>query len=286
MYKLLALDMDGTLLTDRKTISQNVKKSIRDVIDSKRANVTIATGRFPASAWLHGKELGISVPLVSLNGAVLLHPETGEEVKGFPLSKDIAKKINAFAKEKNVYIHYHGYNVLYVENKNNMNQSWAMANVVVDETKEFIEENYIDQINHFKIEAVRSFHDFLKQDECPALYKATLLNDNPVLVEELYQEMVKWPELTITRTGPHRFDINTAGVSKKASLEILCKMLGLTREEVIVAGDYDNDAEMISWAGLGVAMGNGNDYIKEIADEITKSNEEDGVAEIIKKYFQ
>ena len=117
------------------------------------------------------------------------------------------------------------------------------------------------------------------------MYKATIIDDDSEKIEDLYQEISKWPELSVTRTGKRRFDINAGGVSKKIALQHICGSLNIKDEEVVVAGDYDNDAEMIKWAGLGVAMGNSNDYIKSIADDITLSNEEDGVAAIIQKHF-
>src|SRR5690554_6825157 len=141
MFKLLALDMDGTLLTDKKTITAEVNTAIKDLL-KRDVEVTLATGRFPASVWLHAKTLGLTCPLVALNGAVILDADTGEQIETVPLPSQVAGKIADFANENNVYVHYHGYNILFVAEMNNMNQKWAIANVVVDEAKELIEANY------------------------------------------------------------------------------------------------------------------------------------------------
>lgn len=284
MYKLLALDMDGTLLTDRKTMTKHVRMELKKLIN-RDIGVTIATGRFPASAWLHGQSLGLKVPLVSLNGAVILDPVTGEEIESMPVETEVAKKITSFCEEHDVYVHYHGYNVLYVEKINQLNNAWAIANVVVDETKELIEENYLDQLAHFHIEEVETFEKFYNNHDHPTVYKATVINNDPKLIEELYQIVSKWSEISVTRTGSKRFDINAANVSKKTALKKICRIQGISKDDVVAVGDYDNDAEMLKWAGLGIAMGNGNDYIKSIADAETLSNEKDGVVKIVEKYF-
>lgn len=284
MYKLLALDMDGTLLNNKKVITEEVRQEINNLL-KKDIKVTIATGRFPASVWLHGQSLNLTSPLVALNGAVILDPVNGESIETSPLPSKVAKKIADFAQKNNVYVHFYGYNVLYVEKTNDMNQRWAIANVVMDEAKELTETNYRDQLAHFSLEEVGNLSDFVTKADHPALFKATIIDEDTDLIEKLYQDISNWSELNVTRTGKRRFDINLAGVSKKTALIDICKRLGVKQREVVAAGDYDNDAEMISWAGLGVAMENGNDFIKEMADDITSSNEENGVAELIKKHF-
>ncbi len=287
MYKILALDMDGTLLNDNKVITQEVMDAIKKLVN-KGLDVTLTTGRFPASVWLHGQALGLKTELIALNGAVILSEKNGKPIKTTPLSKSTAIKIADFAQKNKAYVHFHGYNVLFVEKLNKMNKQWAMNNIVVDETKEKTFENYKDQLNHFQIQEVGRFLDFFKyqSDESnDTVFKATVMNENPELIESLYQQMNNWDDLSVTRTGLKRFDINAAGVSKRAALNHLCDTKGIERSEVVAAGDYDNDYKMITWAGLGVAMGNGNDLIKSVADVTTRSNEENGVAEIIKNYF-
>ncbi len=284
MYKLLALDMDGTLLTNKKFITEEVRQEINNLL-KRDIKVTIATGRFPASVWLHGKSLNLTSPLVALNGAVILDPVNGDPIETSPFPSEVAKKIANFAQKNNVYAHFYGYNVLYVEKLNDMNKKWSIANVVMDEAKELTEANYKDQLAHFSLEEVGNLSNFVSETDHPPLFKATVIDEDTELIEKLYQEISQWPELSVTRTGKRRFDINAAGVSKKTALIDLCNRMELNREDVVAAGDYDNDAEMISWAGLGVAMENGNDFIKNMADDLTLSNEENGVAELIKKHF-
>lgn len=284
LYKILALDMDGTLLDNNKVITPIVKKNIQELIN-KGKEVTLTTGRFPASVWLHGQALGLKTELIALNGSVILDQTNGEPIKTVPLSGEVAQKIAGFANKHNVYVHFHGYNVLFVENLNEMNKGWAMNNIVVDEAKERIFENYKDQLQYFEIKEVKDFQEFFKEQSETVVYKATILNENPETIEFLYQQMSNWEELSVTRTGLKRFDINATGVSKQMALKYLCDKKKIDSSEVVAIGDYDNDYKMIEWAGLGVAMGNGNTLIKSVAKVVTKSNEENGVAEIIESYF-
>jgi len=284
LYKLLALDMDGTLLNSQKMITEKVKASIEYLLH-KDIHVTIATGRFPASVWLHGKELGLVSQLIALNGAIILDSTNGEAIEETPILEKDVLEIIKFAQRHNVYVHFYGYNKLYVEKRNSMNDKWFMGNVVIDEKKQAKIQDYEEQLSLFQLVEVGDFLHFFPDLVDSPLFKATIIDSNLQKVEKLYQEMIKWTGLSVTRTGKRRFDINDKKVSKKNALNKVCNNLNIKNEEVIAVGDYDNDSEMIEWAGKGVAMGNSNNFIKNIADDITLSNEEDGVALLINKYF-
>lgn len=275
--------MDGTLLDDRKLVTEEVMAELRKLVD-RDICVTLASGRFPASVWLHARHIGLNAPLVALNGAVLLDPEKGEEVETTPIPGELAKKIAEFARDEGVYVHYYGYNVLIVEEINEMNGKWAIGNVVVDESRELLMDNYGDQLMYFSLEEVGDLTEYFNTDRVP-VYKATIIDNDPELVERLFRKMESWPEVTITRTGKRRFDINASGVSKKQALIKICELRDIDSKETVAVGDFDNDVEMVAWAGLGVAMENGNERIKKVADRVTASNNHHGVAEVAKRYF-
>ena len=91
-------------------------------------------------------------------------------------------------------------------------------------------------------------------------------------------------EYEVAMSKPFFIEVNDKGISKGASLDSLCKKLGLTNENVMALGDGLNDLSMIEFAGLGVAVENGNSILKEAADFISKSNDEDGFAYAIEKF--
>ena len=283
MYRLLALDMDGTLLNKQKVITPKVKEEIRRLV-FKGVFVTLASGRFPPSVWLHANFLGLNFPLIALNGAIILDPVTGEKRTGIPIPADVARKLAIFAEQKKAYIHFYGYHTLYVEQLNEMNRAWPLANVVVDPYKELTEDRYREQVNMIQVYPVGRLSDFLADNRTP-VYKATVIHDNPESAREMYEELRTWNELTVSMTGKRRFDINANGVSKKAALQKICEQHSISAEEVVAVGDYDNDVDMLQWAGLGIALENGSELAKKAAKVVTKSNEEDGVAVAIQTYF-
>ncbi len=281
MYKLLALDMDDTLLDENKILTEPVKNGLKKLV-LKNVEVTLASGRFPASLWLHSKCIGLKTPLVALNGGAIVDPITGEPIKVNYIKKETALKIADFIYKNGSYVQFYGYNILFVEEVNDENKVWPLKNVVINPDLELNYNNYRNQANYIQVKAVGNINDFIKSGKS-GIIKATLLDDNIKLVQKLYDEMIKWPEVTITRTGDRRFDINSGGISKKTALEYICFEKNIKREDVVVVGDYDNDIEMIKWAGYGVAMGNGNENVKKIAKYITSKNSEDGVAKLVDK---
>ncbi|HEX7057154.1 MAG TPA: Cof-type HAD-IIB family hydrolase [Bacilli bacterium] len=283
MYRLLALDMDGTLLNKRKIVTDTVKQAIRSLLVNG-TYVTLASGRFPASVWLHGKYLGLNAPLVALNGAVLLNQVDGAVLHASPLPQEIAVRIAEFAEQEQTYVHFYGYNTLFVEELNEMNAAWPLANVVVSPDLELTESNYRGQVHMIQVNPVGRLPIFLRNYTGP-IYKATIIDQNPDKVDIMCASLSQWPEIAVFRTGRKRFDINLQHVSKRSCLEKLCADLRIERKEVAAIGDFDNDIDMLSWAGLGICMGNGNESTKRAADDTTASNEENGVAVAIRKHF-
>lgn len=332
LYRLLALDMDGTLLNPAKVITPAVHEAVRAYMHSG-GQVTIASGRFPASVWLHAKAAEMNAPLIALNGAVILDDATGGLKTGTPLPLEHVRKLIRFADERGAYIQLYGYNKLYVCELNEMNARWPLANVVVSPDKELNEQNYAQQLGMIEVVAVGDLQRFVSDPlAAPPIYKATIIGPSPDYISEWMKQLEEVevsPALqkssgqvitqnvqvqngqaqndqaqseqdpggahslqaqsaqafTLTRTGRHRFDVNAYGVSKRSALEALCRDLHISGSEVAAVGDYDNDIDMLSWAGLGVAMGNARPHIKQLAKVVTSSNGEDGVAQVIQKFL-
>ncbi|MFK4300517.1 MULTISPECIES: Cof-type HAD-IIB family hydrolase [unclassified Paenibacillus] len=284
MYKLLALDMDGTLLNPDKMITTETRHSIQALMQAG-VKVTIASGRFPASVWLHARAAGMNFPLIALNGAVTLDAETGNIFAGSPLHRADAFQLVQAVHGAGAYVHFYGYNKLFVQELNDMNTRWPLANVVVQPDKALTKENYKDQTALIRVEPIeKSMQYFIESTDEP-LYKAAVICDDRDVLKRLYVELHSWGVFQLTRTGSRRFDVNAAGISKRVALEQLCREQDIVPSEVAAAGDYDNDIEMLRWAGLGIAMGNANEQVKAIARVVTGSNSEDGVAEAIHRYL-
>ncbi|PAD76483.1 Cof-type HAD-IIB family hydrolase [Paenibacillus campinasensis] len=284
MYKLLALDMDGTLLNSDKMITPQTMAAIRQLMRAG-VNVTIASGRFPASVWLHAREVGMNFPLVALNGAVTIDADTGHLLDGTPLLPEDALTLLDLAETAGAYIHFYGFNVLYVRELNDMNRRWPLHNVVVRANRELNEVNYRDQTMLIRVEDVGGdYRKFIRSTGDP-IYKAAVICHDQTAREQLYQALEQQGRYQLSRTGSLRFDVNAAGVTKRGALERLCAAHDIPAREVAAAGDYDNDLDMLQWAGLGIAMGNAEPHVKERAAVVTGSNREDGVAEAIHRHL-
>lgn len=283
MYKLLALDMDGTLLNREKRMTDSVKDALQMFMQNDGL-LMIASGRFPASVWLHARAAGMNAPLIALNGAVILNERTGELLHGTAIAPEDASRLAQAAEELGVYLHFYGYNILFVREINEMNAGWPLANVVVSPDKPLTEAMYRDQTRFIQVIPVQDLVSFAASAVQP-LFKATVISEEPSLLERFMSELQNWGAFTLTRTGRRRFDINAKGVCKRSALELVAHTSSLLPSQVAAAGDYDNDISMLTWAGLGIAMGNAKNHIKQIADVVTLSNEEDGVAHAIKNYL-
>jgi Cof subfamily protein (haloacid dehalogenase superfamily) len=284
MYKLLVLDMDGTLLNSHNWVTSSVQSAIRALVASG-CFVSIATGRFPASAWLHAKYLSMNFPLVALNGAAIVDPVSGASLKTNELPMTVAVRIAELIRTYRSYVQFYGYHTLFVENINETNQSWPLANVVRHPWLELTDENYRMQKYAISVEPVSDFVTFASARQRSPILKASVIERDLEKLEVLFALMKGWPDVFVYRTGRHRFDINFYGVSKQSALENLCNDCNIRQDEIMAVGDSENDMEMIKWAGLGVAMGNGDAAIQKAADVVTASNNTDGVAEVIHKFF-
>lgn len=284
LHKLLALDLDGTMLNPNKIITPETRSSIQQLMANEVA-VTIASGRFPASVWLHAREIPLHFALVALNGAVTVDAETGQLIEGFPLETASLLYMLDVIEKEGAYVHFYGYNVLYVRQINDTNRNWALNNVVVRPELPWTEEHYKEQTKLIRLVEVGSdFRTFV--NSMPGmLYKAAVICTDLATRERIYNQLEASAMFQCTKTGSLRFDVNAVGISKRYALERLCREQGIDPQEVAVAGDYDNDLDMLQWAGLGIAMGNAEPHVKASADVITGTNEQDGVAMAIRNYL-
>lgn len=239
-YKLIALDLDGTLLTDEKQITQETKRWLQYAIDHG-VKVMFSTGRGLQTAQGLWDELGLDSPMVLLNGAEIWEGP-GRLKKRVFLPRDTVRNIHAIASERGEW--YWGYSVESLTG----HKEW---------TPEMFDRDWMK----FGIGS----HDQQK-------------------LAEIKEELLRWGTLEVTRSAPTNMEISVKGTTKESGVQEVCQMLGLSMSDVIAMGDSDNDAKLLKAAGLGVAMANGEDYIKSIADVMTATNNEDGVAQAIRKY--
>lgn len=269
--KLIALDLDGTTLRRGSILSEETKEALEGAI-KKGVHVVIATGRTFASLPECIFEIEGLEYVITSNGAHIKDLNIDETIYSNCASGSAIEKVrdllyNHREYPVEVFTDGHAYidEVVYEDIKNN-GSDYMDANYIVRTRKpipcvyDFMLEhkNEVENINiHF-----RSLED-------KANFK--------VVLEEL-------EGITVTSSMPHNIEIGGETTSKATAIFGLCQRLNIEEANVMAVGDSPNDSAMIMAAGLGVAMGNALDEVKEIADYVTLSNAEDGVAHAVRKF--
>jgi Cof subfamily protein (haloacid dehalogenase superfamily) len=258
-YRLIALDVDGTLLNTEHQLSEGTKDAVRRAVQTG-ASIVLCTGRGPSETFAVLEELGLSGTLITHNGATTVHSGDRALLHGFSYSLEDIGMLIRYCREHGV--HY------------NTNDIFDL---------------YIDRITPdaetmygiFGIHPIRV--DDLSGLERP-VYKSTLFGS----VEALDRLTADWQaigcKLHPIRSDDRFIDVMHPEASKGNALRKLSGMLGIPREQVLAIGNYYNDIDMLRFAGLGIAMANSPEEVKEAADEVTVSNNEDGVRAALLKH--
>ena len=265
--KVLVLDIDGTLTNSKKEITEKTKRAIWDVM-ARGHKVVLASGRPTPGMKRYERELELAERggyLLSFNGARIVDCESGDIVYQRTLPKSAISKLYHFAKECGAgVITYLGDTVI---------SAFEPDEYVVYEAK----------INELPIRVEKDFAYFVDFEVNKCLMTAP--PEKAAEMEKLLQE--KYGEtLSIYRSEPYFVEIMPQNVDKASSLDKVLPVLGVTRENTICCGDGFNDLSMIKYACVGVAMGNSQQAVKEAADYITATNDEDGLVEVIEKFMK
>jgi Cof subfamily protein (haloacid dehalogenase superfamily) len=263
-YKMIVLDLDDTLLRDDNTISARTKQALMDA-QEMGVKVVLASGRPTYAMRKIAEELRLEEYgsfILSFNGAKIINCKTNEELFSSTLSPETAHRLYDLSRQEDVWIHTYVGDVIVTEAANPFTT---------------IESN----ITGLPVVEVDSFIEAVTEP----VVKVLMLEEPERLAEvekKLQQELAG--ELSVMRSKPFFLEFTEAGVTKGTSLNYLIQKLGIKREEVIAMGDSYNDLAMIEFAGLGVAMGNAPDDIKEKADYVTDTNMNDGVAKAVEEF--
>ena len=266
-YKLIALDLDGTLKNSNNEITEKTKNALIKV-QELGVKIVLASGRPTPGLRHEANELELEKYegyILSFNGARVVDVKTKETIYEQTLTVEEAKKAYDRAKEFNLAC-----------------MTYSQDTILTED----IGDEYVcveAKINDIEKQKVESFKACLKDP----IHKV-LLTGKPDYVASIEEEF-KQPfgdTLSIYRSAPFFIEVMAQGIDKAASLDRLAQSLGIKQEEVMAFGDGFNDLSMIEYAGLGVAMENAVEGVKQRANVITKSNDEDGIAYILSQEFE
>lgn len=290
MYKLIAIDIDGTLLNSYGEVTEENKKAIKMAID-KNVNVVLTSGRMPKAILPIANEVCANKYLISGNGAAIYDVKNDKTIYNNYMSKEKVLEIIDICEKNSMFYNVYTNNVILTKSLN--------YNILFyhNENKKNPEDKKI------KINVINDIYSYIKDYTGDDLLKITICDSDKMIFNSIMNKLRRLRDIDvlevahmskkIIKHGTEDFEISyfyteitNENVNKWTAIEQLIKVLNISKEEVMTIGDNINDKEMIENAGIGVVTGNSSPYMKKIADEVVASNNESGVAEAIQKYIK
>lgn len=261
-YKLLAIDIDDTLLNDEGEITPTTIEALKAAMD-EGVVVTLATGRMYASADAIAARLGLRVPLITYQGALVRYAGEGDIIYARYVPESVAGEVFEYSRKNGLHLQAYVNDRLYVAEENEAVIGYAR----ISNIPYIVEPNIAGLIR-------------LPQNKL-------LMIDDPERLDAAAAELRDrlGDQAHITKSKPHFLEVMHPEGTKGSALRFLAGHFGCKISETMAIGDSWNDHDMIETAGLGVAMGNGVDALKKIADAVTDSNNEDGVRKAIERFI-
>ncbi|MBW5447026.1 Cof-type HAD-IIB family hydrolase [Cohnella sp. CFH 77786] len=261
-YRLMAMDLDDTLLTDDLTVTESTKEAMKKAI-AQGVRLTIATGRMFDSAQRIARQIGLNVPIITYQGSLIKNLLDEQVLYERSVPAEAAFKLYEYCRERGLHLQTYIDDKLYAPEENDKLLGYANLSKIP-----------------YTIEP-----DFGKLMSHPKQTKLLII-DEPVRLDAMIPELreLLGHEVHVTKSKPHFLEFMHHEGTKGHALRFLAAHFGIPIEETIAIGDAMNDREMIEAAGLGVAMSNSVPALKEIADYVTLSNNDDGVRHVLEKF--
>lgn len=288
MYKLAAVDLDGTMLNSYGIVTENTKNVIKNTIQ-KGTDVIIASGRPIDSIQSIAKDIGSNNYFIAGNGALIYDIKQDKVIYEKHMSKQKVLEIIRLCEENSISYNVYTdktilatalkYNVLYYHKENLKKEENKKTNISI----------------------VENMYDYVKNMKEEKFLKITICDDSKTIFNSIIRKLKNISDIEvldvshisrkIIKQGTEEFpieyyytEVSLKDVDKWNALEYLIKKLNISKEEVISIGDNINDKKMIENAGLGIAMKHSTPVVTDICDYITDSNNDEGVAKALEKF--
>ncbi len=262
-YRLLALDLDGTIVDGTLQISPRVRRALRAAVDSG-VHVTLASGRPFDGTRLFADDLGIQEPLICHQGALVRDPCSGEVYLRRSMPRHLAHEFVDISRE-------HGWDLLLtLDDEQYVERLTPALRVLTDLSPTPARALVVDDLKT------------LPQDPLRLLLVVDAAEAD--MVDKLLRKRFAG-RLLIVRSFVRFVEATDLAASKGQALAFLAQKLGISQAETVAIGDHDNDADMVAWAGLGIAMGNASNAVKAAANHVTATIDEDGAALAIERFI-
>jgi len=272
-YKLVCIDVDGTLLNNKHEVTKRTKQIILQAHELG-VHMVISTGRMYTDAEYYSNLIGVKSPVIASNGAFIKEKDNDKVIFKDVLGEILSLELLALFRKHHIKPYFCTPQKFYYGNI--IFKLFYLATKILGTRSNKLDVEYVFSWNHWQRVLEKEKDNIVK---CEIIYR------DVTLIYELLNDVKKLTKLEIVDSSKHNIEINRKGVSKGRAVAMLAAFYNLKREEIITIGDSENDVSMIEYAGLGIAMGNATDRVKQKADYITDSNDNEGVANAINKFI-
>ena len=273
MYKMICIDIDGTLIKPDQTLSSETIKAIRRARD-KGVMIVLSTGRMYRSARLYADELELDFPIISANGSYVKDKATDEVIYEKNLSKDDLNFIMGVLDKYGVKINFYNNDTMYIsEHRDYVTRYEALSKILPPEKR--IEIRYITKDY--------PMNDFI--EEFGGYIQKGIVFPHQGIIASIRNEVAENKLLKVVSSDIDNIEFTSHLADKGLGVLALAKARNIKPSEIICVGDSENDLSMLKVAGLPVAMGNAIPLLKEVAEYVTDTNVNDGVAKMINKFI-
>lgn len=265
-YKMLCLDIDGTLLNSKHKITEETKKTI-NFATHESVNVVLVSARMPKGILYLQEELGIEEPIICYSGSLIRDKDANTILNKY-IPAHTTKLVYDSAEKMNIHISLYKNDEWYIESED----YWSK------------QESEITGITPKITNLKKTIDKWEESNDGPnKILCMSEMDKINGLNKDISSRLSEY--INIYPSKPTYLEIMPKSFSKTTAIEYLCLKLNILQSEVMAIGDNYNDIDMIQYAGVGIAMGNAPEKVKKYADDVTLTNDENGVAAAIKKYF-
>lgn len=260
-YKIVAIDLDDTLLDADKVCSERNAKALREAA-AKGVHIVLTSGRALSSIAHYTKQLELDDYTIAIAGAQVFDKD-GNLIFSTSLPSDLAVKVMNWADDRN--LHYQAY--------------------LADTGLTFPKREKYARFYEEHCNIIGTVNPDLKNMKDIVTPKILIVDEGDVIAKYKAEIKPEFPELKFENSQPEYLEVLNPETSKGNALKWLAESLNVPREEVMAIGDSELDVSMLKYAGMGVTVGNGSEIALKNADYITSDNDKDGVAEVIEKFI-
>ena len=289
MYKLIAIDLDGTLLNSYGMVSEKNKQALIEA-NKKGAEIVIASGRSTNSVKNIANDLGICNYIICGNGSLIYDLQHEEIIYDKFIDKKKALQIIEICEQNSIYYNIYTENMVIAKSLNNNVLFYHQENANKPDSKKT------------KINLVQNIYDYVDKLQNQNILKITISDNDNIIFNGIIRKLREIRDIDVLdvahmsrkmiKSGTEEVsleyyytEITSKNVDKWYAIEYLIDKLNINKEDIMTIGDNVNDKLMIENAGCGVVMGNSAPYIKEIANMVVADNNQDGVAEAVENKF-